>query len=263
MSSDAGSKGRWQAYLLDGYGALAERGLLDNRLVRSAFDAAYHVYKLGFETGAVGCLRPFVTPGTMVIDVGANIGFFTNRFAHWVGPAGAVVALEPEAVNLARLRRRVARHRWGKRVECIGAVAAASDGHAYLEVNPRHPGDHKIAEHGVEVVARSVDSLVSERPARRVSLVKIDVQGAEVLVLGGMRATIAEHRPALFVELHQAGLALFGSSVGELVQTIVGYGYAGRCLARRRLEAVATPAELVSRHADHYGDVLFLPVERA
>ena len=60
------------------------------------------------------------------------------------------------------------------------------------------------------VPAVTIDDLVAEAGARSISLVKIDVQGAEMLVLEGAKRTLGEMRPALFVEVDDRNLADFG-----------------------------------------------------
>jgi FkbM family methyltransferase len=104
-------------------------------------------------------LRDLIEPGTTVIDVGANIGFFSIKFARWVGHSGAVIAIEPENRNIASLRRRVGRAGLGSIVECVQAVAAAQAGVMRLQVNPNHPGDHRIGATGIPVRAVTLDEL--------------------------------------------------------------------------------------------------------
>jgi FkbM family methyltransferase len=257
----------WQQRLIGLYGALSERGVLQRPGAQQLFEVGYGAYKLLFEAPTVGRLRPFVRPGGLAIDVGANVGFFTRRFARWSQPGGAVLALEPEALNAHRLRARLRGRRLDGIVECLEAVATDHDGIERLAVNRRHPGDHRIGVAGddeddaVEVPAWTIDALVAARTARRVSLIKVDVQGAELRVLRGAARTIAEHRPALFIEVHEPGLATFGTSAAELVDHVAALGYEGHRLSRRGMGPAEAPADLVAAFARRYGDVLFLPVE--
>src|SRR5215471_2883968 len=63
----------------------------------------YNAYKNHFEAGPIDRLREFVPAGSIVLDVGANVGFFTLRFARWTGDDGQVIAIEPEEKNLRTL----------------------------------------------------------------------------------------------------------------------------------------------------------------
>jgi FkbM family methyltransferase len=246
------------AALLALYERAGRRGLLDSRPARRAFESAYLGYKLLIEAGPIGQLRSFVSPGSTVIDVGANIGFFTLKFGRWVGPRGRVVAIEPERRNLASLRRRVGRARLEEVVECVHAAAVDHPGEVTLAVDRAHPGGHRLAENGEPVPAVTIDELTAD-DARRVSLVKIDVQGAEKLVLDGARRVIDKHRPAIFVELDDAALAAFGSSGAELLETLQSHGYTGYTLTRRGIRTAGPPEALAAKSAESYIDVLFLP----
>ena len=86
----------------DGLVQLYERatraGLLDRPLPRHAFESTYLAYKRMIEAGPINGMRNLVRHGSTVVDVGANIGFFSVRFARWVGPAGRVIAIHRPAI---------------------------------------------------------------------------------------------------------------------------------------------------------------------
>jgi FkbM family methyltransferase len=254
-----------RARLIQSFLSLYERAsktrLLDNALGRRAFESAYLGYKLLIEAGPVAQLQSVVAPGSTVIDVGANIGFFALRFGRWVGPEGRVIAIEPERRNMAALRRRVQAARLNGVVECVQAAAADRAGEVRLAVNPAHPGDHRIAEDGERVPAVTIDDLTAGDP-RKVALVKIDVQGAEMLVLAGARRVLETHHPALFVEVDDGALTRFGSSSAELIEKLATLGYTGHTLTRRGIGAAEAPDALTAGSSDTYRDVLFLPEAR-
>lgn len=107
-----------QSSLLRIYARVRESGILSTGPGRRLFEWCYFTYKV-FEAGPVDRLATFVRPGTLVIDVGANIGFFTHRFACWVGDGGGcVLAIEPEDHNVRRLHDLVHRQRLQNHVHC-------------------------------------------------------------------------------------------------------------------------------------------------
>jgi FkbM family methyltransferase len=246
------------ASLLRLYEWALARGLLDHVVARRAFESAYLTYKLLIEAGPVSQLKPVVAPGSTVIDVGANIGFFTLRFGRWVGPAGRVVAIEPEERNVASLRRRVRRARLHDVIDCVQAAAAALPGEVRIAVNHNHPGDHHLADTGEPIRAVTIDELTEGDP-RTVALVKVDVQGAEALVLEGAARVIATHRPAIFIEVDDPSLKRLGSSASELIRELDDLGYRGHMLTRRGIGTPETPEALLARSTSAYIDVLFLP----
>src|SRR5260370_40368150 len=85
------------------FGLVAKFGLQRFPGFNRVFLALYPIYKKYFEAGPIDRLREFVPAGTLVIDVGANVGFFSLRFARWVGDGGKVIAIEPEDKNYIAL----------------------------------------------------------------------------------------------------------------------------------------------------------------
>jgi FkbM family methyltransferase len=249
---------RFVSALVRLYDRVASAGMLDRPRPRRAFESAYLAYKSLIEAGPVDSLRELVEHGSTVVDVGANIGFFSLRFARWVGPAGRVIAIEPEARNIDSLRRRVERAGLSNIVTCVQAAAADRPGQLRLALNPGHPGDHHLAGDGEPVTAITLDELVANDP-HPLALIKIDVQGAEAMVLAGARGVLETHRPALFIEIHEPSLARLGSSPRELIDALIALGYRGHMLTRRGVGSCQDPEELVARSAAGYIDVLFLP----
>jgi FkbM family methyltransferase len=247
--------------LLGLYELLQRSGLLERPRLRRVFEAGYLGYKSLIEAGPVARLRPIAAPGSLVVDVGANIGFFSLKFARWVAPSGRVVAIEPEGLNAASLRRRVERARLHEVITVVQAAATDSPGEVRFVRNPLHPGDHHIGPEGALLPAVTIDDLTAGDP-RPVSLVKVDVQGAEAMVLAGARRVIGDQRPALFIEIDDEALTRFGSSAAELLGTVAALGYTGHRLTRRGIGPAETVAELEAQTmGGSYIDVLFLPAD--
>lgn len=239
------------------YGKVMETGLLDRPRAQRAFEATYLTYKGLIEAGPISGLHTVVPPGSTVLDVGANIGFFSVRFARWVGSDGKVLAIEPEARNVESLRRRIERSGLAGIVECIQAAAADKPGELKLAITRGHPADHHLAEDGVAVRALTLDELIAEG-AGPVSLIKIDVQGAEAMVLAGAQEVIKRDRPAIFIEIDEPSLGRSGTSARELVETLTGLGYRPHRLSKNGAGDVQETAELLASAAAGYIDVLFV-----
>ncbi|HEY7610220.1 MAG TPA: FkbM family methyltransferase [Alphaproteobacteria bacterium] len=245
-----------QNAMLGAYRLVFARGLLSVGWGRRLFFALYDIYKRMFEAGPIDALRAYVPAGGIVIDVGANVGFFTERFARWVGPHGRVIALEPERANFAELSRRLSGKGLAARVDAQRAVADSASGTAHLVINPDHPGDHHLGDAGERVTATTLDAIA---PAGgRTSLIKIDVQGAEIRVLAGARNVLARDKPALFVEIDPGGLAHYGGSVDALLGALAAAGYSPHILRRAGARACSRGEldALLARRG--YTDLLFL-----
>jgi FkbM family methyltransferase len=250
------------------FGLIARSGVHRKPIFESAFLALYAVYKKFFEAGPIDRLREFVPSGSLVIDVGANVGFFSLRFAKWVGDGGKVISIEPEDRNYNSLILTLRRKGFLNRVDALKAVSAAAPGTMFLEINPVHPADHKLSRDGsgLPVTAVTLDDLVQDKGCLKPALVKIDVQGAEMLVLKGAADILKIARPALFIELHEEGLRRFGTSVSAILAHLSEQGYEAYWLKRTGSHKKASPADIDAKVARiGYVDVLFLraPTEGA
>lgn len=261
MNGPGRQPGAWiQRIGLAGYGLLTRAGLMKLPLFRRAFYSAYSFYKLRTEAGPVDALRSLVPEGSLVIDVGANIGFFTLRFAEWVGKTGRVIAVEPDIENFDALTGRLAKSGLGGRVDAHRAVAAARPATLKLRRNEAHPGDHRIATdgEGIDVPAETIDRLAACSGTLDIALMKIDVQGAEMLVLEGARGTL-ERGPALFIEIDRGALREFGSSPEALAGFLNAFGYRMHRLASDGSRDPIDEEQLgIMLDARGYVDVLFL-----
>lgn len=210
---------------MGGYTKLADAGLFRTTLGTWLFTTLYGLYKSRFEAASIQSLQPWVRSDSTVIDVGANIGFFTINFARWVGPIGHVLAIEPEAENLRLLSREVSRRGLESRVDIFEGVAAEESGTLRLTLNPHHPADHRIGNTGIPVRAWTIDEIMELRGWPTLSFIKIDVQGSEVRVLRGAHETIKRCHPAMFIEVDDAALEKSGFSAETLFAEIESFGY--------------------------------------
>ena len=150
-------------------------------------------------------MDPFLTPGAVVVDVGANIGVNTVYMAVRVGPRGRVWAVEPAADNLTVLRENVERNTLGNVTIAPVAAGRASETRQFFlrgdisAVNSFYEESvYAEVTDVVKVQSEPLDMLVEGN----VDLVKIDVEGAELDVLGGMTRLLRSPRMHLVVEWH-------------------------------------------------------------
>jgi FkbM family methyltransferase len=158
-------------------------------------------------------LAQLIEPGQTVYDVGANIGFFTILCSRLVGPSGKVYAFEPIPENLLTLRRNIALNKLTN-VVVVEQALSASTGTAQMFVSPwsafhslNVDGASKRENHGpdggeITVETITLDEFALQQGVLAPDLVKLDVEGAELLVLEGMRETLRTVRPLLLVEIH-------------------------------------------------------------
>jgi FkbM family methyltransferase len=248
------------AVLLALYRLAARSGVLERRWAQNLFLRAYAHYKTLLEARDAERLATWVPEAGVVIDVGANVGFFTLKFARWVGAGGRVLAVEPAPANVEHLRHALAVAALSGNTEVICAAASDHIGAAHLELNPFHPGDHKLASSGLIVSVTTLDAEVEARALTRVDLIKIDVQGAESMVLAGAQATLARWHPVLFVEIDDLNLRRYGSSARQLLDALLAQGYHAHRLEADGLSPALTSTTACAWVAQRgYADLLFLP----
>lgn len=206
-------------------------------------------------------LAETVRPGMTVIDGGAHIGIYTLIAARAAGPTGCVLACEPDPYNLAALRANVRLAR-ATTVEVIPKAIADRAGRTSF-VQSRGTISGSITDRTdvgpsrlLDVELTSVDEALPVAPASL--LVKLNVEGAERLVLAGMQRTLTEcPEIVLFVELNPAALRAAGSDPAALVGLLEGLGFTLQAIdpvdescARSRNSARATSsAAVVARPA--------------
>jgi FkbM family methyltransferase len=202
-----------------------------------------------------------VPRGGTIVDAGANWGYFSLIAAALSGPGGNVLALEPDPRQFDALSRNVSLNGFDH-VQAVRAAAAAAPGQLTLVGY-----DDDAANRGVSRVTSSADAAGSSRqfeaPAvtidalteafAAVDLVKIDVEGAEDLVLQGMQAGLASRRyRAIVLELHPGLLRARGVDPESCVTMLLDRGYRGWTIdaspaAYRRAIDPASPLEPLLR----------------
>ncbi len=158
-----------------------------------------------------------VASGTLVLDVGAHLGYFSLLAAR---RGAEVIAFEPNAATLPFLRRNLADNAAADRVDVVPkALGARAETRTFFraaagDTSSLHDQGNTVESVDVEVVV--ADAVVA---GRRVDVIKMDVEGAELEALDGMRATIAGASDGLqlFVECNPEALERAGASAAALL----------------------------------------------
>lgn len=154
-----------------------------------------------FSEGEIDVFRQFVGPGCVALDVGANIGTHVVWLAQAVGPAGWVLAFEPQRVVFQTLCGNVALNSLTN-VQCFCAAVGGAPGQIVVPQldysQPNNYGGLGLGrfQQGEPTPVIHVDGL----KLKRCDFIKIDVEGMEEEVLKGAAQTIARLSPILYVE---------------------------------------------------------------
>jgi FkbM family methyltransferase len=235
--------------LRDGKASMYERlhaGLMpEERLVTVTLDKGFRmrldledpeqrkVYFFGHyhERYEAALVARLLDPGEVFWDVGANVGYFSLVAAAAVGPAGEVLAFEPGAASLARLRENAALNPEHP-IRIYPWAVAEADGEAVL-YRAAGIADSSAslfaaaagAAGGETCVTVALDNLLKKEGPRPPDFLKLDVEGAELAALRGAAGLLADSRPLLLVEMEEKNLRAAGASKSAIQDFLKDYGY--------------------------------------
>jgi FkbM family methyltransferase len=152
----------------------------------------------------------FARPGSVVWDIGANVGLFAFSAAHHAGPEGRVVAFEPDSWLVQLLRRSVSiQPASSAPVEVVPVAVAQECDLRTFNLSSRSRATNALSGYGSReagpvresqtVPVVSLDWCAKRRPLPDV--IKIDVEGAELEVLTGARYVLEVRRPVILCEV--------------------------------------------------------------
>ncbi len=208
----------------------------------------------------VETMRRFLRPGSVFLDVGANIGYISAVAADLVGPQGEVHAFEPVPTYFDRLRKLAALNPNYSIIANSCAVGEIS--RACTIYVAREPGQSTLVPaykapsetvSSLEIPVVRLDSYLATRRIERVALIKIDAEGFELPILKGLEGflTKSDHRPPIICEIAPRAYPLLQRSISELSAFMANYRYTARDL----VDGV-TPVDLGA--IKHVEDVLFV-----
>jgi FkbM family methyltransferase len=149
-------------------------------------------------------LGRFLEPGFVFVDIGANVGVFTVKAAKEVGDTGIVIAIEPFIESARQLFRNITINQFRNcrvRNFCVGQTT----GEMKFFLNKDKPNSFSLIQapgaDSISVFSVSLNDLCAWEGITRLDYLKIDVEGAEDLILDGGAASIERFRPIIQVEV--------------------------------------------------------------
>jgi FkbM family methyltransferase len=190
-------------------------------------------------------IRSLLVPGSTLVDVGANVGYYTIIGSRLVGKAGRIYAFEPEAEVYRYLELNVRQNELGNVITVPKALADVSGARPFTS-NALEGGFLSGAGESSPVVdAVSLDDFFAEEGWPRVDVVKIDVEGAEKLVLSGMRELSRRNAGLrLVMEYNAKAMARGGASPDGLREAMLMLGFRTAQVVEQELRAISLEAPL-------------------
>ena len=173
----------------------------------------------------------YVRPGDTVLDVGAQIGFYSVHLGGMVTASGRVYSFEPDPCPLEYLRASLTASRmdW---VRAEPFALSAREGKIDFNVSPVFgwstavPNSHLTALQRISVPTFPLDALVENgKVLGKIRLAKIDVEGFELEVLRGMCRVLQKARPILIMEVNRLMLGFQNTTPLEVFEFLKSFGY--------------------------------------
>lgn len=190
-------------------------------------------FEKSYESPETEYLKKTISPDAICIDIGANVGYFSMLMAK-LAYLGKVYAFDPIPLNTALLRAS-AELNGVKNIEIIESVVGGSDGEVSLSQSTDsayssiRDTERKSVERIICVPMITLDTFVQSRCIKPVDVLKIDVEGAEGLVLDGARTFLndAALRPrAILMELFDQNLRSYDTCALAIIDTMQSLNYA-------------------------------------
>jgi FkbM family methyltransferase len=186
--------------------------------------------------------------GQVVVDVGANIGYYTLIASKLVGPSGKVYAFEPDPVYYGFLRENIEANRCSNVEAVQRAVTSGAEGEALFWPEPNASSGSLYNRPGSSpVVVRtiSLDDFFARLGWPRVDLVKMDVEGSEIEAIKGM-AQVSERNPTvrMVTEFVDSSLDKSGTSPEEFFRTLGRAGFSRFLVFEEDLRLLSLPGDL-------------------
>jgi len=195
--------------------------------------------------------------GDTVVDVGANLGYFSLLSAVAERAAGCIVAVEPAADNCALLEANLRLNDCRDAVIVVQAALGAASGSGTLLRSEANRGDHQVYPGDGERRAEPIRVLAGAEAlaahVERIDLLKIDTQGSEADVVAGLWPLLLASRKALrlLIELTPFSLALAGSSGRVLIERLADLDLPFAIVDHLSHRLVASDAEALARWCDN------------
>jgi len=188
------------------------------------------------EEATTALFKKNVREGNVVVDLGANIGYFTLLASRIVGPKGKVFAFEPEPRNYSYLKKNIEINSY-KQAAAFRKAVSSQNGKTELFICDYDSGHHTINQFsGIETYGRGRDSRKTaieietvalddflREKAGHVDVIKMDVEGAEFLALSGMDKILRNNKGLkMFVEFFPLLIEKMGNSPREFIERLLG-----------------------------------------
>ncbi len=213
------------------------------------------IYDREYEPQTTAVFKELIKSGMKVVDIGANIGYYTLLAAKLVGEHGTVWGFEPEPRNYGNLLENIQINNF-ENIIAIKKAVSDIQGKSPMYVSEKGDGEHSLVPNRIEVKfgiieveTVKLDNVITEE----INFIKTDTEGNELAVLRGARRILSGGNIKLVVEFFPLGFSLVGYTVEDLWALLLECGFRHMYLLDEwKHKALPTNIELIQQHIKRY-----------
>lgn len=205
----------------------------------------------GFEGAELDFLLAYLPEDSMILDIGANFGFYSVVLAKKVSGI-KIHSFEPVPSTCDLLSQNICHNRVAGSVSVNSCAVSKDSGHLMVTTD-RYAGNYLLSgasSHkgdSIRVPVTTVDAYIEVQSIAKVDFIKCDIEGAELLMLQGARNTLERDHPLLMLEIAEEWAPRFGYEAWEVFGFLHSLGYrAAYCQGDKGLVAWDLQQEKVS-----------------
>lgn len=204
-----------------------------------------------FEPESTAATQRYVNDGSVTIDVGANVGYYSLLLSHCAGPTGQVHAFEPTRWAYERCLRNLElnRARRGAPISVNRTGLLARERAGYEAIESQFSARTLAYQTVEELRFTTLDAYCKAQGITRIDFMKVDVDGYDAQVVEGAYETLANSHATLLCELHDAALRARGDSLAKYVELLRCLGYEHGTVLDGPIQGVVPLRDLVARPA--------------
>jgi FkbM family methyltransferase len=195
-------------------------------------------FKKSFEYETLDLLRKTIKPDFQILDIGANIGLHSMIMAKELSSNGKIYSFEPSKKTYSSLVENIKLNGLGASISTFNlalsnkaetlflaapesANISEADADAYNSLRHTQTGKGNAEE----IQAITLDSWIIKENIKKIDLIKIDIEGAELLCFQGAKEFFTNHKPIIIMECCEQHLAHFNNSIFDVLNYLSQFGY--------------------------------------
>jgi len=210
-------------------------------------------------------LQNYIKNGMNVVDIGANIGYYTILFSKWVGPQGKVFSFEPDPKNFKLILKNISANQC-KNVKAEQKAVSNTCNLGTLYQSIENPGAHRILDFyayknddhrkKIDMELVTLDTYFDAK--NKIDLIKMDIEGAEMMALKGMKETIENNKKMMiFTEFWPYGIEKSGHSPKDFIEQLNQFEFQIFTLKEGKKEKITHDFPLINNYDLYSQDKLF------